>query len=45
MSRDKVDVAERAIDAYNRLDFDGAFAGLTTPDLENYRGRDVVEEK
>jgi ketosteroid isomerase-like protein len=38
MPRDKVDVARRAIDAYNRRDFDGAFAELLTPDLEFYPG-------
>jgi hypothetical protein len=31
MSRDKVDVARRATDAFNRRDFDGAFAELGTP--------------
>jgi ketosteroid isomerase-like protein len=38
MPRDKVDVARRATDAYNRLDFDGAFAELVTLDLEFYPG-------
>ena len=36
MSRDKVDVARRATDAFNRRDFDGAFAELGTPDFEWY---------
>ena len=36
MSRDKVDVAKRATDAFNRRDFDGAFAELGTPDFEWY---------
>ncbi len=36
MSRDKVDVAKRAIDAYNRRDVDGLFAELATPDFEYY---------
>jgi ketosteroid isomerase-like protein len=36
MSRDKVDVAKRAIDAYNRGDVDGLFAELATPDFEYY---------
>ena len=38
MSRDKVDVAERLVDAYNRRDVDGAFAELVTPDFEWYPG-------
>ena len=56
MPRDKVDVARRAIDAYNRRDVDGAFAELATPDFEwypaivraldggGYRGREGVEK-
>jgi uncharacterized protein len=36
MSRDKVDVARRATDAYNGRDVDGLFAELTTPDFEWY---------
>src|SRR5207253_5391794 len=36
MSRDKVDVARRANDAYNRRDVDGLFAELATPDFEWY---------
>jgi ketosteroid isomerase-like protein len=55
MPRDKVDVARRAIDAYNHRDIDGMFAELATPDLEfypgtvwaleggGYRGREGVE--
>ena len=55
MSRDKVDVAERMVDAYNRRDVDGLFAELATPDFEwhpgihraldggSYRGREGVE--
>jgi ketosteroid isomerase-like protein len=38
MSRDKVDVAQRVTDAYNRRDVDGAFAELATPDFEWYPG-------
>ena len=34
MPRDKVDVAKRVADAYNRRDVDGAFAELLTPDFE-----------
>jgi ketosteroid isomerase-like protein len=34
MSHDKVDVARRTADAYNRRDIDGAFAELVTPDFE-----------
>ena len=53
--RDKVDVARRVIDAYNRRDVDGLFAELATPDFEyypavvqaldggGYRGREAVE--
>ena len=36
MSRDKVDVAKRVTDAFNRRDFDRAFAELGTPDFEWY---------
>jgi ketosteroid isomerase-like protein len=36
MSRDKVDVAKRVVDAYNRRDVDGLFAELATPDFEWY---------
>src|ERR1700680_1236039 len=36
MSRDKVDVAKRVTDAYNRRDVDGLFAELATPDFEWY---------
>jgi ketosteroid isomerase-like protein len=36
MLRDKVDVAKRVIDAYNRRDVDGLFAELATPDFEYY---------
>jgi len=38
MPRDKVDVARRANDAYNRRDVDGLFAELATPDFEYYPG-------
>ncbi len=38
MSRDKVDVAKRVTDAYNRRDVDGLFAELATPDFEYYPG-------
>ena len=34
MARDKVDVAERMVDAGNRRDVDGAFAEIVTPDFE-----------
>lgn len=56
MTRDKVDVARRASDAYNRRDIDGLFAELATPDFEwwpaltnayeggCYRGRERVEQ-
>jgi hypothetical protein len=56
MSRDKVDVAKRVTDAYNRRDVDGLFAELATPDFEwypaivraldggGYRGREDIEE-
>jgi hypothetical protein len=36
MSPDKVDYARRATDAFNRRDFEGAFAELGTPDFEWY---------
>jgi uncharacterized protein len=36
MPRDKVDVARRVNDAYNRRDVDGLFAELATPDFEWY---------
>ena len=36
MSRDRVDVAKRVTDAYNRRDVDGLFAELATPDFEWY---------
>jgi ketosteroid isomerase-like protein len=36
MARDKVDVAKRVVDAYNRRDVDGLFAELATPDFEYY---------
>ena len=38
MARDKVDVAKRVVDAYNRRDVDGLFAELATPDFEWYPG-------
>ena len=55
MPRDKVDVAKRMTDAYNRRDVDGIFAELATPDFEwwpalpraygggCYRGREGAE--
>jgi ketosteroid isomerase-like protein len=55
MPRDKVDVARRANDAYNRRDVDDLFAELLTPDFEwypattvaldggGYQGREGVE--
>jgi ketosteroid isomerase-like protein len=55
MPRDKVDVAKRMVDAYNRRDVNGPFAELLTPDFEwwpavtraygggCYRGREGVE--
>jgi hypothetical protein len=55
MARDKVDVAKRVVDAYNRRDVDGLFAELATHDFEwypgivtaldgsGYRGREGVE--
>jgi ketosteroid isomerase-like protein len=36
MPLDKVDVAKRVVDAYNRRDVDGLFAELATPDFEWY---------
>ncbi len=56
MARDKVDVAKRVVDAYNRRDVDGLFAEFATPDFEyypgivraldggGYRGREGVEK-
>ena len=38
MPQDKVEVARRAVDAYNRRDVDGLFAELATPDFEWYPG-------
>ena len=55
MPQDKVDVATRVVEAYNRRDVDGLFAELATPDFEwypaivraldggGYRGREGVE--
>ncbi len=55
MSRDKVGVAKRMVDAYNHRDVDGLFAELATPDFQwypgivralgggGYRGREGVE--
>jgi ketosteroid isomerase-like protein len=54
MSRANVEIAERAIDAFNRSDVD-AFAALTTPDFEwspsmgaiegeIFRGREGIEK-
>jgi hypothetical protein len=55
MPRDKLDVAKRAVEAYNRRDVDGLFAELATPDFVwypaivraldggGYRGREGVE--
>jgi hypothetical protein len=34
MSRDKVEIAKRAAEAYNRRDVETFFAELATPDLE-----------
>ena len=53
MSQEDVDIATRAIDAFNETDID-AFAALTTPDFEwspsmvaiegeTYRGREGIE--
>jgi ketosteroid isomerase-like protein len=36
MPRDKVELARRVVDAYNRRDVDGLFAELATPDFEWY---------
>jgi ketosteroid isomerase-like protein len=56
MPLDKVEVARRVVDAYNRRDVDGLFAEFATPDFEwypaivraldggGYRGRGGVEE-
>ena len=38
MPRDKVDVAKRALDAFNRRDVDGFFAELATHDYELHAG-------
>jgi hypothetical protein len=38
MPRDKVEVARRTVDAYNRRDADILFAELATPDFEWYPG-------
>jgi ketosteroid isomerase-like protein len=38
MPRGKVDVAKRAVDAFNRRDVDGFFAELATRDFELYAG-------
>jgi limonene-1,2-epoxide hydrolase len=55
MPRDKVEVARRVTDAFNRRDVHGGFAELVTPDFEwypavvraldggGYRGREGVE--
>jgi ketosteroid isomerase-like protein len=55
MSRDKVNLAKRVVDAYNRRDVDALFAELATPDFEwwpaltrayeggCYQGREGVE--
>ncbi len=55
MSREKVEIAKRVVDAYNRRDVDALFADLATPDFEWYpaliraldgggiRGREGVE--
>ena len=55
MSRDKVELAKRVVDAYNRRDIDALFAALATPDFEwwpaltrayeggCYQGREGVE--
>ena len=56
MPQDKVDLAKRVVDAYNRRDVDGLFAELATPDFEwfpavtvaleggGYRGRVGIEK-
>jgi hypothetical protein len=38
MPRDKVDLAEGVVDAYNRRDLDGSLAELSTPDSGCYSG-------
>ena len=38
MSPDKVELAKRLVDAYNRRDVDVVFAELATPDFEWYPG-------
>jgi ketosteroid isomerase-like protein len=38
MPRDRVAVAKRAVDAFNRRDVDGFFAELATPDYEFHPG-------
>jgi ketosteroid isomerase-like protein len=55
MPQDKVDIAKRAVDAFNRRDTDGMFAELLTPDIEHwpavagayeggcYQGREGIE--
>ena len=55
MPQDKVEVARRAVDTYNRRDVDGWFAEFATPDFEwypalvraldasRYRGREGIE--
>jgi ketosteroid isomerase-like protein len=55
MPRDKVDIARRAVDTFNRRDVDGLFAELVTLDVEfsssavralggdEYRGREGAE--
>jgi ketosteroid isomerase-like protein len=55
MPQDKVEVARRAVDAYNRRDVDRWFAEFATPDFEwypalvrafdasRYRGREGIE--
>jgi ketosteroid isomerase-like protein len=56
MSQQNVEIAKRAVDAFNRRDVDTLFAELATPDFEwfpaltmaleggGYRGREGVEE-
>jgi hypothetical protein len=44
MARDKVDVAKRVVDAYNRRDVDGLFAELATPDFEWSEFQVIPEE-
>jgi ketosteroid isomerase-like protein len=55
MPQDKVELARRAVDTYNRRDVDGWFAEFATPDFEwhpalvraldasRYRGREGIE--